>query len=49
MGFNSLDEQTVGYMQNGDIPTFLVYDTSENIISLILEKYGLMSIKEMIS
>lgn len=31
MGFNSLDEQTVGYMQNGDIPTFLVYDTSENI------------------
>ena len=30
MGYNSLDDETNGYMQNGDIPTFIIYDHSEN-------------------
>ena len=30
MGVNSLDEETSEYMQNGDIPSFKIYDMSEN-------------------
>ena len=30
MGVNSLDDDTSEYMQNGDIPSFKIYDISEN-------------------